>query len=149
MAMTRSDTLKQHLDALNRKDWTAYADGFAENVAYEEEATHRKVNGRDPYVQLVKEWAAAFPDLKSSIKDVVESGDAVVAELEWSGTQKGALSGPFGSLPPTNKFGKLPAVLVARFEGDKVREARHYFDLMTLLGQLGALPQQPSAQPSR
>jgi steroid delta-isomerase-like uncharacterized protein len=148
MPMNKSDILKQHLDALNKKDWKAYAEGFTDNVAYEEEATRRKTSGRDEYVKLVKEWANAFPDLKAAIKDVVMSGDAAVAELEWSGTHKGALSGPMGNIPPTNKSGKVAAVLVARFDGDKIREAHHYFDLMTLLAQLGVLPQRPGAQPS-
>jgi hypothetical protein len=43
----------------------------------------------------------------------------------------------------TNKRAKVPAVVVQRFDGDKMREIRHYFDLMTLLAQLGVLPQQP------
>lgn len=148
MPMNKSDIFKQHLDSLNKKNWQAYADGFADNVRYEEEATHRKANSRDEYVKLVKEWVQAFPDMKAAIKDVVTSGDAAVVELEWSGTHKGALAGPLGSIPATNKFGTLPAVLVARFDGDKIREVRHYFDLMTLLAQLGALPQRPGAQPS-
>jgi hypothetical protein len=36
---------------------------------------------------------------------------------------------------------RLPAVLVLRFEGDRIREGRHYFDLLSLLRQIGIAPQ--------
>jgi hypothetical protein len=35
---------------------------------------------------------------------------------------------------------KLPAVQVNTFKGDKIVESKEYFDLMTLLAQIGALP---------
>jgi limonene-1,2-epoxide hydrolase len=34
----------------------------------------------------------------------------------------------------------LPAVWVVEVEGDKAKAVRHYFDLMTLLAQIGAVP---------
>ena len=30
---------------------------------------------------------------------------------------------------------------ILEFEGEKIRESRHYFDMVTLLTQLGAMPQ--------
>jgi len=31
--------------------------------------------------------------------------------------------------------------MVSAFQGDKIKESRHYFDLMALLQQIGAAPQ--------
>jgi limonene-1,2-epoxide hydrolase len=36
---------------------------------------------------------------------------------------------------------KIPAVQVVTVEGGKIKEKRHYFDMMGMLQQLGAIPQ--------
>jgi steroid delta-isomerase-like uncharacterized protein len=146
---SNADIYKQGIDALTKGDWKTYRALFTEDVVYEEEATHRRIHGADQYVELVKAWKGAFPDLRGTIKQIVASGDAVVAEIEWEGTHKGPLSGPFGTVAPTGRTGKTHAVVVTRFENGRIRESRHYFDLMTLLAQLGVQPQaapQPGAR---
>jgi steroid delta-isomerase-like uncharacterized protein len=111
-----------------------------DDATYEEEATGRRSTGRDQIVQAVQAWKKAFSDLKATIKETVGSGDAIVVELEWEGTHDGPLVGPFGQIPATNKRGRVPAVEVVRFDGDRIREIRHYFDLLTILAQLGVAP---------
>jgi steroid delta-isomerase-like uncharacterized protein len=139
---------KQHLDALAKGDWKSYRSMLTEGAVYEEEATQRRVQGADRYVDAIKPWKNAFPDMKVKIKEIIASGDAVVAEVEWEGTNQGELAGPFGTIPPTKRHGKLPGVIMMRFDGDKIRETHVYFDLMTLFQQMGAMPQPSAAQPS-
>ncbi len=146
MPTDKLDLVKKHLEAVTKSDWTTFRNSMADNVDYDEEATQRHVNRADQYVDIVKAWKAAFPDLKSAMKESVATGDAVVCEVEWSGTHKGTLTAPFGTIQPTNRAGKLPAALVYRFDGDRIRAVHHYFDLMTLLSQLGIMPKQ--AQPT-
>ncbi len=146
MAKDKLELVQLQLDAFARGDWDTYKAGLADDAKYEEEATQRTVNGPDEILDLVKKWKEAFPDVKGTIKSSFQSGDSVVIELEWTGTHTGPLTGQFGTIPATGKFGKVPAVEVIRFDGDKVIETRHYFDLMTLLQQIGVAPQaQPSA----
>lgn len=135
------DIVTNHLKAFSRSDWKAYSAIFSDGAIYEEEATGRRVQGVEEIVRCVEPWMRAFPDLQARIKDTVVAGDALVAELEWTGTHKGPLAGPFGSIPPTGKAGKLLAVEVVRFDGDRIREIRHYFDLLSLLRQLGVAPE--------
>jgi steroid delta-isomerase-like uncharacterized protein len=135
------EVLKKQLDAFSKGDWKSYRETLTDGSIYEEEATARRVTGPDEVVRTVEPWLKGFPDCVGRIKDAIGSGDAIVAEIEWTGTQKGALSGPFGSIAATNKQVRVPAVLVLRFEGQKIREARHYFDLLSLLRQLGITPQ--------
>jgi steroid delta-isomerase-like uncharacterized protein len=135
------EIVSKHLKAFCQGDWKAYKELLTENALYEEEATGRRAQGVDEIVRTVEPWKKAFPDVSVTLKDTIGSGDALVVELEWNGTHKGPLAGPFGSIPPTNKQGKIPAVQVARFEGDRIREIRHYFDLLSVLRQLGVAPQ--------
>ena len=135
------DVLEQHLKAFAAGDWNRYKAALTDAATYEEEATGRRAQGGDAIVQAVEPWKKAFPDMQVTIKEAIGSGDALVVELEWAGTHQGTLVGPFGTIPATKKFGKLPAVQVARFDDDRIREIRHYFDLLTLLRQMGVGPQ--------
>ncbi len=49
--------------------------------------------------------------------------------------------GPAGTIPASHKRQTTQAVLVMNFEGDKIKESRHYFDMMSLLQQIDALPE--------
>lgn len=122
-------------------DWKTYKQLLSDRPIYEEEATGRRVTGADEIINAIEPWRRAFPDLDQKVKEIIATGDALVAEVEWSGTHKGPLAGPFGTIPATNRYGKTPAVMVVRFDGERVREMRHYFDLLTLLRQIGVAPQ--------
>lgn len=45
-----------------------------------------------------------------------------------------------GDQPLGDKPVRFPAVQVVRVEGGKTKETRHYFDMMGMLQQLGAVP---------
>jgi len=45
---------------------------------------------------------------------------------------------PTGTIPPSNKPIEMPACQVVKVEGSKVQSVNHYFDLATMLRQIGA-----------
>jgi steroid delta-isomerase-like uncharacterized protein len=151
------EMIKKHIADLAASNWDDYKAAFAANVVYEEKATRLHVEGADEYLKAVQRWKRAFPDLNAKIKDSVISGDTASVELEWEGTHSGPLEAPFGNVPATNRQGKLPAVLILKFENNKIVEAHHYFDLFTLMTQLGLAPAmgapppeaKPAAEPKR
>jgi steroid delta-isomerase-like uncharacterized protein len=133
------EVLEKQLRAFSEGDWKSYRETLTERSTFDEEPTGQRVTGPDEIVRLVEAWLKGFPDCVGRIEDAIGSGDALVAQIEWTGTHKGPLR--FGTIPPTNKKVRVPAVLVLRFEGERIREARHYFDLLSLLTQLGIAPQ--------
>jgi steroid delta-isomerase-like uncharacterized protein len=145
--MDNRDILRKHLDAYANGDWVTYKSLLTADAVYDEEATQRVVKGPDEIAKVAQSWRSAFPDLKATIKNTWTSGDAVIAEIEWEGTHKGTLQGPMGSIAATGRRGKVSAVQVTRFDNGKIRETRHYFDLMTVLAQLGVSPR-PAAAPA-
>jgi len=68
------------------------------------------------------------------------SGNTASLEVTWEGTQTGDLEGPQGTVPASGRQVSVPAVWVMEVEGDKGKALRHYFDLMTVLAQIGAVP---------
>ena len=128
------------IDAFNAGDWQRFAEDLAPDLVYEETGTQRRTDGVDAYVQLSQGWKHAFPDARGAIRNVVASGNTVVQEITWEGTQTGALEGLGGSLPPSGKRVNVLASLWISFNGDQVREIHHHLDVLGLLGQLEALP---------
>ena len=83
----------------------------------------------------------AMPDVKGKVTGALESGNEVVLEVTWQGTQTGPLEGPGGTIPASGKRQTTPAAWIFDFDGDKVKESRQYFDMVAFLQQIGAMPQ--------
>lgn len=146
--MEKAEILKNHIEAFNRGDWDAYKRSLTDDVVYDEEATQRRVQGPDTVIELLQKWKSAFPDLKGTLRATFPAADAIVAEIEWEGTQDGLFEGPMGTLPASGKHGTVAAVEVVRFDGELISEIRHYFDLLTILRQLGVSPEARAPAPS-
>ena len=131
------DLIKRSLDSFAASDWDGFKACFAPNAVYEEYATRRRVTGADQIVALDKGWKAAFPDAAATVKSSYTAGDTEIVEVEWEGTNKGALETAAGTLPATNMRVKVGAVLIHKISNGKIVELRHYFDMLGLLQQLG------------
>jgi len=132
---------KEAVDAFNKADWARTRNITTSDFVYVEFATGRRVEGFDAFVEVAKGWRSAFPDAKGIVTNALESGDTGVIEITWAGTQTGELLAPTGDkIPPTGKKMNVSAVQIVRTSGGKIAETKHYFDLMTMLTQLGVVP---------
>ena len=129
---------KAAVTAYNEKDWSKAKDILAANAVYDEKGTHRRIQGAGKIIEAWQGWAEAFPDSKATFVREFASGDTAVLELVWKGIHTGPLQTPTGSIPPSNKPIELPACQVVQVEGGKVKSASQYFDMLTMLTQIGA-----------
>ena len=60
-------------------------------------------------------------------------------EITWEGAQTGPMENPDGTIPPSGKRQKTPATWVMDIEDGKMKTSRHYFDMLSLLRQIGAM----------
>jgi len=132
------DIAKAAVIAYNEKDWSKGKDILAANAVYDEKGTHRRIQGAGEIIEAWQGWANAFPDSKATFVREFASGDTVVLELVWKGIHTGPLQTPTGTIPPSNKPIEMPACQVVQVEGGKVKSASHYFDMLTMLTQIGA-----------
>lgn len=80
-------------------------------------------------------WAA-FPDLQVRLRRVVAiEGERAVTEHTLSGTHGGPLFG----VPPTGRAVRVETVVIWEFAGGRIRGETVYFDLATMLREVGAL----------
>ncbi len=128
---------KAPLIAYSNKDWKAVRASITSDFVYDEVATHRKAKGADEVMTLWKGWAEALPDSKATFHEVYVSGTTVVLELTWKGTHTGPLETPDGPIAPTGKKIEIRACNVMKVAGEKVSMQRQYFDMATMLAQLG------------
>jgi len=138
--LTIADIAKASLYAFNEKNWDKVRATLAPAVVYDEVATGRKVQGLEDVVSLWRSWATAFPDTNGTILNEYVSNNTVILELTWKGTHTGPLQTPKGTIDPTGRMVNVRACEVIETAGEKVARVRHYFDMVTLLGQIGALP---------
>ena len=78
---------------------------------------------------------SAFPDLTTTIDDIVADGDRLAVRWHSSGRHEGSFLG----VPPTNRTVEVDGATFARFEGDRVVEEFITWDPRALLTALGII----------
>ena len=131
---------KQAVEAFNKEDWDS-AMAVLGSSLYNEVGTGRQLQGKAEILPALQGWRKAMPDVKGTVTSAFASGNKAVLEVTWEGTQTGPMEGPGGTLPPSGKRQTTHAAWVFEFDEDKVKESRQYFDMMSLMQQIGAMPQ--------
>lgn len=129
------------VDAFNASDWEKCKAAMTEDSVYDEVATSRTLRGVGEVIPVWQGWKEAMPDVKGTVTNACAAGNTVVLEVTWKGTHTGPLQGPSGTIPATGKQQTTRAGWVLSFDGGKIKESRHYFDMLSFMQQLGLLPQ--------
>lgn len=141
--MTDQDLIslaRAQVEGFNAGDWDGLRASMLPDVVYDERGTQRRIEGADAIIEVMKQWKEFNSDVVGTVTNAVASGNTVVLECSWEGTQTGPLEWAGGTVPPSGRRHVTPSAWVITFEGDKVRESRHYFDMVTVLEQIGAVP---------
>jgi steroid delta-isomerase-like uncharacterized protein len=138
--MDHAATMRRIYDVINGGDIDALGDLLADDFV-----EHEELPGLEPSKEgvlgLFRMYLAAFPDLRMDPEDVLPSGDKVVARVRATGTNRGAFLG----MPATGEAVDVQLIDIIRFEDDGLaHEHWGVFDTMTLMQQLGAVPDGPS-----
>jgi len=98
-----------------------------------------EVENRGPESQrlLITMLRTAFPDLHFSIEHLIAEGDTVAGRLTMSGTHEGPLMG----MPPTGRSVRQNHMHFVRFRDGKAIEHWGVRDDVTMMRQLGKLPE--------
>jgi steroid delta-isomerase-like uncharacterized protein len=87
--------------------------------------------------RFLEQDAETFPDSRITLEALVAEDNQVAVWATYTGTQ----SGPMGPFPPSGGRASVEFGGVFRIEGDRIAHLRLTWDNMTLLTQLGHLPQ--------
>jgi steroid delta-isomerase-like uncharacterized protein len=138
-----------------RISWRVADEGFSKgNVdAFDELVAEDFVNhdpavppdlppGREGLKALARFYRSAFPDTQLTIEDQIAEGDKVVSRYTVRGTHQG----DFAGVPPTGKQVTVTGITIDRIEGGKIVESWNEFGQLSLLQQLGVVPEQARTQ---
>jgi steroid delta-isomerase-like uncharacterized protein len=132
--MTPREILDRYAEAWNGHDAEGVAACFGTDGTYQDPATGGPLRGPGiaAYAQGLFE---GFPDVRFDIVNVVEDGAGPLA-FEWLMTATN--TGPFGGGDPTGREVRLAGADFLAFDPERIAWLRGYFDVQSLLAQLGA-----------
>jgi len=112
-------------------------DLFTSNYSHHDSSTPDVGRGPESEKKRATLYRTAFPDLRLTVEDIIAEGETVVARWSCRGTHKGDLNG----IAPTGKHVNLTGISIARFTNGKMSEGFVNWDALSLMQQLGVVPE--------
>jgi len=139
------DAARKLTDAISRHDITTATNAYAADAVAYDPMYPQPLRGREAIKKDTETYFRAFPDLRFELLTTVEKDDrSGAAEIRMSGTHTGPLESPTGQeIPPTQKRVDLKGAVFARVnDRGEIVEERRYYDVATMLRQLGLMPEE-------
>jgi len=143
------DTVRRHLELMNRGEWKQAAALFAQDVRHHlgnwQQGAEAVVQGQKALTDNLEDIFRTFPDWKMEIVDMVADGDAVVVRCKVSGTHKGVgakrTNGGFlFGVEPTGKRFVVQHMHWYKLRDGKIVDHFASRDDLGMTQQLGLLP---------
>ena len=129
----REAVVNRHAELENQHDIEGTIGTFAD-PRYEMNGV--PADGADAVRELLQSLMGALPDLHASIDSMRHADDAVIVEARITGTHDGEWQG----VPATGRGVDIPGVAIFEFDDDRLICEKVFFDMATMLTQIGVLP---------
>ena len=127
---------------MNRRDAAAAAAFYVEDATLSMPGLPEPARGRAAIETQYAQLFRGFQDLNMKFTTEVVEGDTGAVEWLMVGTQTGTLEGGPQTIPPTGKQATMRGVSVFKVNSeDKLTEDAIYFDQVSMMSQLGLLPE--------
>jgi steroid delta-isomerase-like uncharacterized protein len=134
-------TMRRVYELINAGDIDGFGDRLADDFV-EHEVTPGLEPTKDGVKQFFRMYRGGFPDLRFEPEEFFTSGDKVAVYVRVTGTH----SGEFMGMPATGKSIDVHGVDIVRFADDGLGyEHWGVFDVMSMMQQLGVVPEGPPA----
>ena len=143
MATQSTKPNKKLAERLNQLVWNEHNADVIDEIVAETCVMHvgdLEFRGRNGYRQFFDTYTEAFPDLSIQINDLIAEDGFVVTSY----TARGQHTGPLMGIEPTGKQVKVNGVNIGRYRDGELVESNNLFNEMSLMQQLGVLPESVS-----
>jgi steroid delta-isomerase-like uncharacterized protein len=134
----REAIVLEHIAAENRHDAEATIATF-HRPRYEVNGVPS--DGETAVRDLLTEMMTGLPDFHAETEKMHHADDAVIGEARITGTH----NGPFAGIPPTGRRVDVPMAAIFEFDDDRLLCEKVYYDVATILVQIGVLPEPAAA----
>ena len=136
--MSYSKTIQDMTGLFNSHNVKSLISNYADNAVVHDPLYPEPLRGKTAIENDWVEFLRSFPDIKSEVRTIVESGDTVATEYYMHGTNTGPIVTPEGELPASGKDIEIGAGIFSRFdENGKIVEEHRYYNVADLMQQLG------------
>jgi steroid delta-isomerase-like uncharacterized protein len=139
MASSNIETYREGHQAFNRRDFDSMVKHYADRISWTDRAQGQTFRTPQEFKDnFLTGWVQAFPDCRVTDPQYIDGGRTVFAVFTATGTH----SGPLGPLQATGKKISVPLCEMWHFDANgKVVGGDLYYDQVTLLSQLGLMPE--------
>ena len=136
--MGNAETARRFMEeVLNTGDWSNAGEILTEDVVMHHPSAPEPIQGRDAVQGFLGQFRAGMPDLTLGVDDVAGDADRVAARWHAHGTHTMEMFG----IPPTNNEISIHGVSFFRFEDGRIAEDWVEENTLSVLQQLGVIPQ--------
>jgi steroid delta-isomerase-like uncharacterized protein len=143
MAARNVEIYRAGHEAFNQRDFEAMTKHYADTIAWTDHAQGRTFGTpREFREDFLAGWLGSSPDIRITAARYLDAGPAVVSTFTAVGSQEG----PLGPFPATGREFALPLCEMWHFDSaGQVIGGDLYYDQLSLLMQLGLMPQPSGA----
>lgn len=138
--MTNKEVVLNFFQALDNNDFATAEKILGPHHEMYSSMTPEPANA-EQHLAISKDFHKAFSEGRHKFIDVIESENKVVARGVWTGVH----SGNFKGLPPTNRPVRLTFIIICEIEDGALRKQWLEMDGMSLMMQIGAIPEPAQA----
>src|SRR5262249_6040894 len=133
------ETGRRWAELFGKKDLQALMALYSDNCVNAQPHLPQPIKGKKATEEDFNGLFTAFPDGQLTATKVVAAGDTLAMEWTYTGTQKGPLVGPAGTIPASGKRVMIKGAEFIRVDSQGlIVDERGYFDLVSFMTQLGA-----------
>ena len=143
MASSNVEAHRAGHEAFNRRDFQAMTEHYADHIAWTDHSQGRTFRTPQEFrTDFLPGWVEAARDIRITDPHYIDGGRTVICTFTVVGTH----DGPLGPLPATGREFALPLCELWHFDsGGRVVGGDLYYDQVSLLTQLGLMPQPAGA----
>jgi len=141
MTTSAEQLLKDMVEAMNSKNIDQILSIYTDDCIVEDIGGGSTLKGKEEVRNFYEGLFTAYPDFKVELQSKFASGNQVCGESIMSGTHKGKMPGM--PIEPTGKHWSVRGASVSELKDGKAYKSRIYFDMASILQQLGVMPGPP------
>lgn len=133
--------LDRFVEFINSADAAIGREVIGDSAVFHVPFAAEPMRGVEGYLSILGMMRSAFSDVHWAIDETIAEGDKIVARFTLTGTHDGTFFG----VHATGRSVRATAINIYHFNNGLIVEEFGMPNVMSLLGQIGALPEPPSA----
>jgi len=136
MTDANKEVFRRCLDVINGADSAVLDEIMADDVLLHSPGEPGGLRGRENLRGFIRKLRHGFPDLHTTIDDLVAEGPHVVGRISLRGTHRAEYRG----IPSTGRTIAQTEMIMLRIEGGRVQAVWQVLDTLGIMQQLGMVP---------